>query len=296
METLILGKLKIEKTDDSIQVYGLKDFNLIHIFECGQCFRWKKTLDDGYIGIASGKMATVYFDHDILTMKNTTIEEFVNFWFYYFDLGRDYTQIKDELSKKDLHLQRAVEFGSGIRILKQDFFETLISFIISANNNIPRIKKSVELIAMNYGEMIDLDNFTFPNSLKLKGIPCEELSLLSRAGFRCRYIEHTSNKYFNEQTDIKLLSTTSLEDARKILKEFTGVGDKVADCVLLFSGCRQDVFPTDVWVKRVMEELYFGRTASLKEINEFAKVHFGELSGFAQQYLFYYAREHRIGL
>lgn len=296
METLTLGNLKIEKIDDSVQIYGLKDFNLVHIFECGQCFRWKKTPDNGYSGIASGKMATVYFDNDILTIKNTTIEEFSTFWYVYFDLGRDYSQIKNELSSMDVHLKRAVDFGDGIRILSQDFFETLISFIISANNNIPRIKKSVELIAKHYGKMIDLDNFTFPDSSILMDIPCEELSLLSRAGFRCKYIENTSNKYAKEQTDISILSTTSLDNARKILKEFTGVGDKVADCVLLFSGCRQDVFPTDVWVKRVMEELYFGRTASLKEINDFAKVHFGKLSGFAQQYLFYYAREHRIGL
>lgn len=295
MKTSTFRNLEIKQIDNTVYIYGVKDFNPVHIFECGQCFRWNSIGKHGYRGVAGGKIATIYYNSGILIIQNSSIDEFTNYWYNYFDLERDYTKIKRELSKKDKHLEKAVAFGDGIRILNQDFFETLISFIISANNNIPRIKKSVELLAKNYGQAIHSNNYTFPDNSMLMGISCEELSTSCRAGFRCKYIEETANDYNKIKDDINRLRTDSLDNARKILKQFKGVGDKVADCVLLFSGCRQDVFPTDVWVKRVMEVLYFKRQSTFKEINEFAKSYFGELAGFAQQYLFYYARENKIG-
>ncbi len=195
-------------------------------------------------------------------------------------------------------MSQAVRFGSGIRLLKQDISETLISFIISANNMIPRIMKTVETICSIYGEEIDLEGHiyhTFPDIGKLADTNLEELGVC-RGGFRCKYIINSAAMVKGREVVLESLTGKTVREAKQELMKLPGVGPKVADCVLLFSGTHYDVFPTDVWVKRVMEELYFKREASFKEIDRFADEKFGNLKGFAQQYLFYYARENRIGV
>ena len=299
--------------DKHISVNNIKDFNLVHIFECGQCFRWYKQKDGSYTGVVKGKVINIAYKEDAyredvykknankgegtLYIKNSSIDDFINIWYEYLDLGRDYNKIKQVLSKKDNIMKKAVEFGYGIRLLKQEFWETLISFIISANNRIPMIMKAVASISKSFGENIFFDDktyYSFPKVESLSAARIEQLSIC-KVGFRCKYIDKTS-KMMNEGV-LKLpeLFEASSNEAREQLKKFPGVGNKVADCTLLYSGIKYDVFPTDVWVKRVMEELYFQREASLKEIQEFALDYFGDLAGFAQQYLFYYARENKIG-
>jgi N-glycosylase/DNA lyase len=194
-------------------------------------------------------------------------------------------------------MRRAIAFAGGIRLLRQDLWETLVSFIISANNRIPMIKKVVASISEAYGEEIKYEGgsrFAFPRPEALAGCSLKSLELC-KGGFRCKYILETAKLVASGEFDLQRLRSLDREEARRFLTQLPGVGYKVADCTLLFSGIRTDVFPTDVWVKRVMEELYFKREASFKEIWQFAGDNYGEYAGFAQEYLFFYARENRIG-
>lgn len=286
----------ITEIGDRIRINNVRDFDPVHIFECGQCFRWQKQEDGSYTGVAKGKVVNISYKDGVLEIINSTAADFINIWFDYFDLARDYSKIKELLAKDEV-MKKAIEYGHGIRILKQDLWETLISFIISANNRIPMIMKVVDSISNIYGEELifnDKKYYTFPSVKKLGSSSIEEL-LVCKGGFRCKYIIKTSTLINEGKIDLQELTGLNTEDARKLLTNFPGVGNKVADCTLLYSGTKQDVFPTDVWVKRVMEELYFKREATLKEIQEFARDYFGDLSGVAQQYLFYYARENKIG-
>ncbi|HEX9058997.1 MAG TPA: DNA glycosylase [Clostridia bacterium] len=280
---------------ERIIIKNVRDFDPVHVLECGQCFRWIKS-GSGYTGVAGKKAVRLEFDEGDIIIYNSNFNDFVSLWYDYFDLGRDYTAIKEAL-KKDSIMEEAIKFGSGIRIVNQDIWEVLISFIISANNRIPMIMKVVDSISKDYGEKLYFEGneyFTFPGTDKITETTLEKLEVC-KGGFRCKYIMDTA--YLVENGTIKLyeLKNMSTPEARNTLMKLPGVGPKVADCVLLYSGTKQDVFPTDVWVKRVMEELYFKKETSFKKIQEFAAQNFGELAGFAQQYLFYYARENRIG-
>lgn len=287
-----------EVTEDkgTVTVEGVKDFSPVHTFECGQCFRWKKQPDGSFTGVAKNRACNIKFDGDRLILSNSSISDFIDIWFDYLDLGRDYSDIKIRLRKDEI-MSKAIDFGWGIRLLKQDIWETLISFILSANNRIPMIIKTVEEISKTYGEEIrsgEAIYFNFPGADKLSGVTIKQLEVC-KGGFRCKYISQTSALVNSAQTDLDALPGLNTADARGLLQKLPGIGPKVADCILLYSGTKYDVFPTDVWVKRVMEELYFKREAGFKEIQQFAADYFGELAGFAQQYLFYYARENKIG-
>ena len=298
-------------------VQGVRDFDPVHIFECGQCFRWQRQPNGSYTGVVRGKVANVTYTPDAtythgslytpdtpaisdssatLVLENVTIEDFLQFWFDYFDLGTDYSLIKKAVSIDPI-MKRAVEFGSGIRILRQEPWEVLISFILSANNRIPRIKKIIDDISRLFGAQIEYDGakyYTFPNPPELAACTLEQIQEC-RAGYRCSYIHETSRAVLVGGFDPQRLAVMETNEARETLLKLMGVGNKVADCILLYSGIKRDVFPTDVWVRRVMEELYFKREASFKEIQQFAAEQFGVNAGVAQQYLFYYAREQKIG-
>jgi N-glycosylase/DNA lyase len=287
---------KIYTDKNDVKVYGVNDFDPVHTFECGQCFRWRREADGSYTVIAGSNAANISYLDGILKLKNTSIERFKEFWFDYFDLERDYSWIKRQIVKDEI-MEEAVKFGNGIRILKQDLFETLISFIISSNNRIPMIMKVVASICRNYGNEIEYNGEkfnAFPEAMRLASTSLEELSGC-KGGFRCKYIRTASEMVAKGEIDLTSLKGVDIDSCRNLLMKIPGVGRKVADCTILYSGTRYDVFPTDVWVKRVMEELYFKKEASFKEIHSFAVSKFGDLSGFAQQYLFYYARENRIG-
>ncbi len=288
---------RLEQDGTGIIVEGVRDFEPVHIFECGQCFRWVKEKDGSYLGVVKDKVSRVKFENGTLTIENSSIEDFKDMWFDYFDLGRDYSEIKEQLCKDEI-MKEAIKFGHGIRILKQDIREVLISFIISANNMIPRIMKTVDTLSKMYGREIPYEGssfYTFPSLDRLSNSGIEQLEVC-RAGFRCKYILKASQMVQNGSINLDAVKEISTDKARSELIKLPGVGPKVADCVLLYSGTKYDVFPTDVWVKRIMESLYFKREATFKEIQQFSRDYFGPLAGFAQQYLFYYARENSANL
>lgn len=288
-------RFRILDKENKVVIEDIKNFNTKHIFECGQCFRWNKEKDGSYTGVAFSKVVNVKSTDCTVEISNTNVEDFKNIWYEYFDLGRNYDEIKECICKDEV-MDKAIKYGSGIRLLNQDIAELLISFIISANNKISRISKSIEILSQKFGRKIlynDKVYYTFPKLQSIADATIPELEE-TKAGFRCKYIQKSA-KFEVEEGCLDILNGEDTGNARKILQIFPGVGPKVADCILLFSGIKKNVFPTDVWVKRVMEELYFGREATLGEIQRFAKEYFGEYTGFAQQYLFYYARENGIG-
>ncbi|MBR4890968.1 MAG: 8-oxoguanine DNA glycosylase [Clostridia bacterium] len=257
-----------------------------HIFECGQCFRWKREADGSYTFVAFGKVVNVLKKDGYAIFSNTNEEEFENVWHQYFDLNTDYSKIKNTLLNVDENLKKATHFGSGIRILKQDLWECVVSFIISANNNIPRIQGIIERLCESFGKEIEYSGkkyYTFPESKDIVG----DLSHL-RAGYRDSYIKDACEAFISGKfSGIENLST---EEARKLLLTIKGIGPKVCDCILLFGLNRREVFPVDVWVKRTLNELYKDEVSKTTP-HKFAENKFGDLAGYAQQYLFYYMRE-----
>lgn len=287
--------------DNKVILEGVKNFNIKQILECGQCFRWEKKAELNYIIIAYGRVIEVIQEDDKVTILNSNKEDFNNIWFEYFDLGRDYSKIKDELSKDEI-LKKSVDYGYGIRILSQEPFELVISFIISARNSIPSIKKTIKKISERWGKEIEYNGekfYTFPTPEMLKDATEDDIRETG-ASFRSKYIFDT---VFNINKDLdnidgvynlKRIASLSDDECHTALQEFKGVGAKVADCIMLFSMKKYSAFPVDVWVKRAMMHFYNAKEGSLNKIRIFARDKFKDLSGFAQQYLFYYARENNI--
>ena len=265
-----------------------KHFHPAHTFDCGQCFRFLREDDGSYTGIAHKKVINVSMCDEGIVLKNAEKADIKNIWHTFFDLGRDYGVIKKRLSG-DRYVKTAIEFGWGIRILRQEFFECLISFIISANNNIPRIRSIVEKLCEMYGEKIQYNGktyHTFPDTTTLFGIEEGDLAPL-RAGYRAKYIADAV-KMINRGMAYDEIETMPIDMARKELCKISGVGPKVADCVLLFAFGNLEAFPTDVWVKKVMSQLYkVDEKSAAKKGAEL----FGNDAGIAQQYLFYWMRE-----
>ncbi len=275
-----------------------KSFEPEHIFECGQCFRWNKQEDGSYTGIFKQNVVNVKKADNKIIFRGICKENIKDECIKYFDLNTNYDNIKSKLSNVDNYLKTSIEYGEGIRILNQDLWETLISFIISANNNIPRIKGIIERISKSYGEKIVWDKaeyYTFPTPQELSKASVEDLRNIG-LGFRDVRVYETT-KIINENPN-KLKELEDEKDVNKLREEllkFPGVGPKVADCVMLFSTLKKlEVFPIDVWVRRVMNELYIKNEdetkINKKEIEELAKTKYGNLAGIAQQYLFYWRR------
>lgn len=275
-----------------------KSFEPVHIFECGQCFRWNKEEDESYTGVIKNGVINVKKIGNNVEFTGVCDENIKKICEEYFNLQTNYEAIKEKLSSIDIYLKNSIEYGNGIRILKQDLWETLLSFIISANNNIPRIKTIIERIAKKYGDKIEYKNkiyYTFPTSQMLQNARVEDFRSLG-LGFRDVRIYETVQKTLEGEINLKELEQEEdTEILRKKLLEIPGVGPKVADCVMLFALNRFDVFPVDVWVKRVISELYFDKKEQTPNvIHEFAEKQYGDLAGLAQQYLFYWRRENSI--
>ena len=290
--------MKVTQQGNTVILEDVKNFNPKHIFECGQCFRWIKQEDDSYTGVAMGKVINVKQEGNKIYLDNTTKEDFDNIWYDYFDLGRDYESMVNTLKVMDEHLEKATEFGEGIRILKQDGWEMLISFIISANNRIPMIQRAINNLSKNFGTYIgeykNQEYYGFPTPQQLNKATIEEIRACS-TGFRDKYIKSTAQIVNDENIDVLEYRKLPTAECLKELLKFNGVGPKVADCIALFGMQKYDTFPVDVWVKRVMQEFYVEEDLSLTKIRKFGIEKFGDLAGFAQQYLFYYAREFGIG-
>ena len=284
------------------QKYILKDissFEPKHIFECGQCFRWDEQKDGSYTGIVKENVINVKkVDNEIVftSFGADNLEKLVT---EYFDLNRNYEEIKEKLSKVDEYLANSIKYGSGIRILNQDLWETIISFIISANNNIPRIKGIINRLSSEHGTKIEWNGkeyYTFPTVESLAKATVEDLRKTG-LGFRDIRVYETTKKILEKEVDLnELHKEENTEKVRDNLLTLSGVGPKVADCILLFSTLKRfDVFPIDVWVRRVMNDLYIKNQdeakVNKKEIEKLAKEKYGALEGIAQQYLFYWKRD-----
>ena len=281
------------------KIENIKSFELADIFDCGQCFRWNKQPDGSYTGIFEKNVMNVQKDGDVVTFKGIcdgNIKEIVE---NYFDLNRDYEEIKNKLSQIDENVKKSIEYGKGIRILNQDLWEMIISFIISANNNIPRIKGIIERLAQKYGKESEWKGekyYTFPTPEELKDVTVDDYRKLG-LGFRDIRLYETVHMVLDKKVDLnEMQQNPNTYEVREQLLSLSGVGPKVADCILLFSTLKRfEVFPIDVWVRRVMNELYIKNEdetkVNKKDIEKLAKEKFGNLAGIAQQYLFYWKRE-----
>ncbi len=292
--------MKISEKNNDIIITDQPDFELSHIFDCGQCFRFNAGCDGSYTGTAFGHTVRISKRGNEIILHSVTYSEFDSVWRRFLDLDRDYGKIKAELtSSGDPVMIDAVKYGGGIRILNQDLWETMISFIISASNNIPRIKKIIEQLCRSFGEAHIYEGktyYSFPSPQRIAELSLEDLSVI-RAGFRDKYILQCARDTASGKIDLVRIKSLPTPAAKKELMSIYGIGNKVSDCILLFGLSRRDAFPVDVWIKRIMEYCYFnGRPQSIKTISDFAESKFGALGGMAQQYLFFYARERKIGI
>ena len=293
-----------------LQIKNPDDFNLEQIFECGQCFRWDRESDGSYTGVVSffannklkNIVANVRQVKDALIIESSVEDESFStdlkwdakkFWEEYFDFDTNYGEIKAAFIKRDKRMKEIIEHGKGIRILNQNKWEMLISFIISQNNHIPRIKSCIETLCKIYGkdlgEFRGLIRYGFPEPEVLANLSLEEFDIC-KLGYRNSYILESAKQIIEvgmeSYLEMELLPEAK---AREILKTFKGVGNKVANCILLFGFKKRKSFPVDVHIKRIMEEIY--GVKGEKEINVFVAENFGEYGGIAQQYLFYFNRE-----
>lgn len=276
----------------------VKCFNLKYTLECGQCFRWE-CIDDKkceYIGVIKDRVIKIRQNEEKLYITSNKEENLEEVVMDYFDLYEDYEKIEKRIAKVDENVSNALKNTSGIRHLNQDFFETLISYIISANNNIPRISKSVKEISKRYGSKVIFENeeyYLFPTAEQLRDVSIKEYRECG-VGFRDSYIYSTVHDFLDGKITYDDSKNMNTNDLKKKLLTLKGVGPKVADCILLFSCNRREVFPIDVWVERVMSLLYFKEMdgkVKKKDILEYASKYFGNDAGIIQQHLFYNMRE-----
>lgn len=288
--------MRYVQEDEKVVLTNFIDFDIAETLECGQCFRFDKTDDGEFVVIAFNKVIYIkQYGMERVEFYPSTVSEFENIWIKYFDLNRDYTKIKEILAENDPIMKEAIEFASGIRILNQESYECLISFIISQNNRIPMIKKVIENISREYGNDLRGGYYSFPDVEILNGVSEEDL-VKCKTGFRAGYIKDAVGKLISGEILIEDLEDMETSALREKLLTIRGVGPKVADCTMLFSMGKHEVFPIDVWVKRVIQYFYFNNEeVSMKKIHAFADEKWGEYAGFAQQYLFHYARIKQIG-
>lgn len=268
-----------------------RELDIEKTLNCGQCFRWTVT-EDVHMGIV---------DRSVLVIKDSNAHYEVEVYgepfgeealINYFDLERDYAAILEMLANSDHHMARAIEVGRGIRLLRQPLFEILVSFILSSNNNIPKIKMTLEALCERFGEPLGtLDGkvmYAFPTPEKLAVASLETLNVKA-IGYRAKYVSETAKAIVNQKRDLSTPFRMDYNTARDWLKQFHGIGDKVADCILLFGYSKMEAFPVDTWVKQMLRE-YYG--VALKH-ETFIRDYFKHYPGIAQQYLFYMIRKER---
>lgn len=262
--------------------------SLADTLDCGQCFRWETSDNCTFRGCHNGHFLTVSqqntcqpHDETEIFFHNTTREEFETVWRPYFDLDTDYHAMQ-QVFRNDPTLALACDYAGGIRILRQDPWEALCSFIISQNNNIPRIKGIITRLCETFGDHT-ADGTTFPRPERIAGLSLDDLSSL-RAGFRAKYILDAAQKIANGEIELSTVAAMPIDEARKVLQTIRGVGPKVAECALLFGFYRREAFPIDTWIKKVLNIYY------PSGFPDFAVPD----GGVAQQYLFHYVRNHPL--
>ncbi len=269
--------------NNNVYINDCELFDLEKTFTCGQCFRFDKNENGKWFGVVNNKEITLWQDQNNIVLENVSKNEFEEFWYNYFDLGRDYNTINQNFTA-DKILNTALNYGKGIRILKQQPWEALCSFIISQNNNIPRIKGIIERLCQSFGEKLS-NGYSFPSAHVIAKLTTEDLAPI-KSGFRSKYILDAARKVSSGEIDLNTISKLSSDRAREELTKIYGVGEKVADCTLLFGMGHINVCPKDVWIKRALTVLFDG------DFPECAK----EYAGIAQQYIFYYARETKLDI
>lgn len=264
-----------------IKIAGIPEFDLRNTFECGQCFRWSADEHGIYTGVAYGRAVTLRRDSNDIIISGT-VNDFNNIWREYFDLDRDYAQIRQQLSLS-VFMEKAAAYGAGIRILRQEPWEALCTFIISQNNNIPRIKKLVSAICSRFGESIEFNGeilYSFPHAERLAAVSEYDLYDL-RLGYRAKYVAAAARAVASGALDLGAVAALPPNLAREELKKLPGVGDKVADCVMLYGLHMIDTFPVDLWIKRALTQ-HCGP--------DFDPSCFSPNKGIAQQYIYHYIR------
>ena len=254
------------------------DIDIAKTLDCGQAFRFSES-DGVWRGVAMGRALSLTQEGNKITLFDVKEEEFNSLWRGYFDLDRDYEMIKSSVSSNEI-LKKATDFSDGIHILRQEPWEAVCSFIISANNNIPRIKGIISRLCENFGFKIADGLFTFPSAERIAALTLDDLAVI-KSGFRAKYILDAAQKFSRNQIDVEALYTLPVDEARAALMTIKGIGPKVADCALLFGWGRVECFPVDVWIRRAMDH-FFGENGLPSEAVEYA--------GIVQQYLFYWAR------
>ena len=259
-------------------VEKIKNFDLKQIEESGQCFRMKMTDDNHAVNVAKGRILEIRRITDDTFEFDCSGEEFNNIWYDYFDFGTDYESFISSVPEDDVFLKKAVRAGKGIRILKQDPFETLITFIISQRKSIPAIKTSVEKLCRICGNEITDGIYAFPDAKAIAELSEEDLGSCS-LGYRAEYVRNAAMMVHRGELDLSVINNLSDEELLQRLKTVRGVGDKVANCVMLFAYHRIAAFPVDVWIKRMVDTYYNGR---------FPVERYPGYAGIMQQYMFYY--------
>lgn len=266
------------------RLINAKNFMPDQVFDCGQCFRFDKNENGRYCGVAKGRYIEVEKQNNDILLHNCNESDYRSIFSDFFDMDFDYSAALAAFPQDEV-LHKAAFFGNGIRILHQDNWEALCSFIISQNNNIPRIKGIIRNLCEKYGDPVYTDScgkthYSFPNAQRIAEAGESGMAEL-RTGFRAKYIYDAAQKVADGRIDLDAPYGMSYADGAKYLQEIKGVGLKVASCVLLFSYRKYDAFPVDVWVKRILEKYYDGKVGA---------EYFGMYAGLCQQYLFYFER------
>lgn len=265
----------------------------------GQCFRWKKQDDGKYIGVIHNNVIKIWQEGNTIYYYGYDEEDIDNVIYEYFDLGTNYEQIILDIKKRcnNEFLNKIIDYSKGTRILNQSMFEIVISYIFSSSNNIPRIEGSIEKLSSLYGKKVifeDKEYYLFPDMNSLDGVTEEKYKEQIRIGYRAPYVAKTVEKILSGKYNLQDISQMDTDTARKILLELEGVGPKVADCILLFSMKKKNVFPVDTWINKVMKIYCNNENISKKEIANLINKDFGKYSGIINHYMFYWGRENKI--
>ncbi len=277
-----------------MQIQNVTDFSLKYTLESGQSFRWDR-IDNAYYGVVEGRILKISQAGTILCVESSTDEDeasFVSYLRHYLDIGRDVLKILAEVNN-DAYMHRAIEKLWGMRILNQELWETVASFILSQNNNVPRIRGIIRRLSERFGEPLTLAGYvaySFPSPEALATATNEAL-LACGTGYRSNYLQDAARAVVRGELSLTALQQMSYPEAKRVLMRQNGIGEKVADCICLFSLGHLAALPIDVWIKRIFETLYLRRRATHREIREFAHSYFGDGVGYAQQYLFHYVHE-----
>lgn len=267
-----------------------KPFKLEDTITCGQIFRFFKMEDGSFDIILKDRVINVYEKNNYLYVSSNNEDDLKSVVMNYFDLDNDYSKINEYLLKQDKKLDDAINFSKGLMMIKQDPFETIMEYIISANNSVPSIASALNNIALKYGKKVifnDKEYYLFPQYKDLKDVKENDLREC-KVGFRDKYLKAMIDKLNNNELDLDSFYNMDTKEALDKLMENIGIGPKVASCILLFAYQKYDVFPVDTWVKKVMKKEY--NIEGEKNIRAFASITYGKYSGIAIQYLFNYGR------